>query len=217
MAWYLTRQQLNYGKQHVVRLTGYAGQPMANSKISVSGGGNPTSIGIQAMSYATTNFNQQWSGLYGAFMGDYGSHTTVTAYYRFWTLKHFIPTRMRWYWTRNGNGWATLGHAVFSFNNGAITTLWHAGVSAGQVYDYSFPDNVILGWNLLSSNDGPGINMEARNNNGNFRGILEVWGFQTPYPNLAQFKNDEGQLGALCQTIAYKDSNGVVHTAGRLV
>ena len=218
MAWYLTRQQLDYGKQHQVILTGVVGQPMASSKIAVSGG-NPSPIGIkmEGGSNIGLNFNQSWSGLYGQFTGEIGRWGQCNMYVRFFTLKRFVVTRLRWYWTRDGNGWNNQSHAVYSFVNGVNTTVWNNVVSAGQIYDYTFPDSYILSWNLLSSNDGPGINMIARNNSGNFRGILEARGFQTPYPNIARFKDENGQLSTFCQTAAYKDNDGIIHTAGRLL
>lgn len=218
MAWYLTQQQLNYGKQHEVILTGIVGQPMASSKIAVSGG-NPSPIGIRMTDGSTIglNFNQSWSGLYGQFTGEVGRWGQCNMYVRFFTLKHFVVTRLRWYWTRDHVGWNNQHHAVYSFKNGVDTVVWYNTVGAGNIYDYTFPDSYILSWNLLSPNDGPGINMVARNDGGNFRGILEARGFQTPYPNIAQFKNENGQLSTFCQTAAYKDNDGIIHTAGRLL
>lgn len=216
MVWKLTQQQINYGRQHEVILTGYSTQPMSKSKIPVGASMGITSSG----NHASTNLNSAWSGFYGAFSGELGSNTEYQRYLQFRGafLQRFIPTRFRWYWTRDGKGWASRWHSIGWWNaSGAGTNLWAAAVSTNNVYDYQVPDSVLLQLDISSPLCGFYFNMEARNNKGNFRGIGEIRGFQTPWPNMAALKDRNGKQYWPLQTIGYKDNKGIVHTAGRLL
>lgn len=208
MVWKLTPQQLAYGKQHELILSNYPGLPMANSKIPL------LDLGIKfAGSNYSTNFAQTRNGLYGPICS--WKNSEYTPIYQFYTYKRFVVTRFRWNWNQSGTGWGSRTHRIKLYNAGKETLLYNNVVVTGT-YDYTIPDNYLLDLDLSASNTWSQIEMQAKTS-GSIWGVLEVRGFQTPYPNMAAIKKNDGSMMWPLQTIGYKDSEGVVHSVGRLL
>lgn len=208
---YLTKEELAWGRKNEIILSNYSGQPMARSKIAVSNG-NPTPIGIYQANYGTSNWGQTWRGYIGAYVGHMAREMFVN--YRLRTLRYFIPTRIRWTYVKtSGKGWGSRPHTLQIVNNGQVTaTLLDAYVATGEI---ALSDAQILAWDLTGDS---GLNLQFRmKTSGTQAGITEIRGFQTPYPNLAALKDNEGNVNWPLQTIGYKDHNGNVYTAGRLL
>jgi hypothetical protein len=208
---YLTKEELAWGRKNEIILSNYSGQPMAKSKIAVSGG-NPTPIGIYHYNQSTDNWAQTWREYIGAYVGHMAREMYVN--YNLRTLRYFIPTRIRWLYVQTGGkGWGSRPHTLQIVNNGQVTaTLLNAFIAQGEV---ALSDAQILAWDLTGDS---GLNLQFRmKTSGTQAGITEIRGFQTPYPNLAALKDNEGNVNWPLQTIGYKDHNGNVYTAGRLL
>lgn len=214
MVWKLTAQQLAYGKQHMTYLSNNAACPMKNSKIAVSGG-NPTPIGIVIEELGTDNWSGAWNGYYGAYQGHRAKDLHFA--YRIQTLKRFVPVEFQWCAQQySGKGWGTRPARIYLCNQGAQILVWDGGIVSLGRYGYTIPDDYLLNWDLSSPDSWVYFWWNIKTS-GAAQHIVQIRGFQTPYPNMAAFKDSVGNINWPLQTIGYKDDAGVVKTAGRLL
>lgn len=206
MGYYLTPEQLAYGKQHEQILTNRSGYPMTKSKISLINL-------IKHSGWGNNNWANSWNGLVGAYYS--WNNSTQTPTYMFYTFKHFVITRIRWRWTRSGTGWGSYPVSHVLYNKNVGKTIYRANQGLNTTYDIRISDNDLLALDLSDANTYLRCNMQAKGSNG-VQGALEIRGFQTPYPNLAGIKLKENNIYPL-QVIGYKDNDGIVHSAGRLL
>lgn len=212
MVWKLTQQQINYGRQHLKILTTNVNctTGMNKSKISI-----PSGFGITGSGTYSTNWGGSMAGLYGCYQGHVGRDTSRD--YCFRCLKYFVPVqvivRPDQY---SGKGWGSYPVYVRCYNAGAETWFLNSAMTSKINYTANIPDSYLLNWDLSASNSFLYVWYRIKTS-GAAQSIMQIKGFQVPYPNMAAFKDGIGNTNWPLQTIGYKDDAGVVKTAGRLL